>query len=230
MRIDKLLSSQKYGSRSQLKQDIKNGKVKVNDQIINHSDMKIDPLNDIILYDEQKVFYQEYVYLMLNKPAGLVSATSDNYHQVVVSLIKEPFSRFDLKIAGRLDLDVSGLLVLSNDGQFIHDVTNPKKDIDKEYEVILDRLITPQDINDLLNGVNIKDGNNQIYTAKALNIKVKEDLVYLTISEGKFHQVKRMFKALNLEVVKLKRIRIGKLVLGDLAIGDYQEISKSDIL
>ncbi|HHT55457.1 MAG TPA: rRNA pseudouridine synthase, partial [Acholeplasma sp.] len=213
MRIDRFLSNLKYGSRSEMTKAVKKGLVKVNDKIITDSHLKIDPNKDIIHFNDELVSYYDIINIMIYKPIGYLSANKDNLHKVVLDLIEDNYKRLDLKIAGRLDLDSEGLLILTTSGKFAHFITSPNNKINKVYEVILDNDITNYEM--LLEGVLIKDGKNEEYLAKALDIKKVEDKKYLiTLDEGKFHQVKRMFLALNTKVINLKRISIGNLKLG----------------
>src|SRR5690554_6514487 len=228
MRIDRFLSNLKYGSRSEMTKAIKNGLVKINGNVITNSHIKIDPNKDIIHFNDELVYYYDIINIMIYKPIGYLSANKDNLHKVVLDLIEDNYKRLDLKIAGRLDLDSEGLLILTTSGKFAHFITSPNNKINKVYEVILDNDITNYEI--LLEGVLIKDGKNEEYLAKALDIKKVEDKKYLiTLDEGKFHQVKRMFLALNTKVINLKRISIGNLKLGNLKPGEYITFKKEEL-
>ena len=228
IRLDKFLSNLKYGSRSEVVYLINQGLVKIDDKVIEKADLKFDPNKNRVYVNDNEVFYQEQIILALNKPINFLSANSDNLHQTVFELIDNPYNRFDLKIAGRLDLDAQGLLILTNDGQLVHKITSPNSRVVKKYEVLLDKPFTDAQI--LLKGISIKDKNNDLYLAKALNISVCDKIVIIDIDEGKFHQVKRMFKEVGYEVLSLKRIQIGKLSLDDLDEGKYKEVKESDIL
>ena len=228
MRIDRFLSNLKYGSRSEMTKAVKKGLVKVNDKIITDSHLKIDPNKDIIHFNDELVSYYDIINIMIYKPIGYLSANKDNLHKVVLDLIEDNYKRLDLKIAGRLDLDSEGLLILTTSGKFAHFITSPNNKINKVYEVILDNDITNYEM--LLEGVLIKDGKNEEYLAKALDIKKVEDKKYLiTLDEGKFHQVKRMFLALNSKVINLKRIQVGNLKLGNLKPGEYITFKKEEL-
>ncbi|MCR1809400.1 pseudouridine synthase [Haploplasma modicum] len=229
MRIDKFLSNLKYGSRSNIGTDIKKGLVKINDKIITDSHFKVNPLKDKVFYNNILVPYFKNLNLMIYKPVGYLSANTDNLHEVVVSLIKDPFDKYDLKIAGRLDLDSEGLLILTNIGSFAHKITSPNSKIAKIYEVKTDN--TNLNYEKMLDGVIIKDKDNVDFLAKSLKIiKIGDNLFEITIDEGKFHQVKRMFKALEMNVINLKRIQIGKLKLGDLKPGEYRMFDEDELL
>lgn len=229
MRIDKYLSNLKYGSRTEVNKYIKDGLVKVNNKIINNGRYKINFDLDKIYFNNEEVIYYKEVNIVLNKPEGYLSANKDEVHKVSVDLIKEPYNRYDLKIAGRLDLNTTGILILTSNGKFAHKLTSPNSEIEKEYEVIIDKEIN--NYNELLNGVNIKDGKGNEYLAKALKVeKINNKTFNIVINEGKYHQVRRMFLYLGANVIKLKRIRYGKLTLGNLKESEYKLFKREDIL
>lgn len=228
MRLDKFLSNLKYGSRSDVSKDIKKGLVKVNNNIITNSHYKIDEVNDLVYFNDELVIYREIVNLIVNKPKGYLSANKDEMHDVVISLLKHPYDKFDFKIAGRLDLDSEGLLILTTSGSLVNEITNPNKKVPKTY--LVNTLTDIENYKNLLEGVIIKDGKGDDYLAKALNIeRISNSYYQIVIDEGKFHQVKRMFRALDTEVTNLKRIKIGNLELNDLELGNYREFEKDDI-
>ncbi|MDY0277502.1 MAG: pseudouridine synthase [Acholeplasma sp.] len=231
MRIDKLLGNLKYGSRKEIKDLARKNSIKVNGIVINDSSITVDPVCDKIEINDQMVFYKDSIHLMINKPKNYLSANHDGYHKTVIDLIKEPYSRFDLKIAGRLDIDSIGLIILTTDGNFVHQITSPNSNVAKTYEVILEKSIQQSDIEKLIEGVIIKDGNNQEFFSKAIKIEqLEEKKCLIVIDEGKFHQVKRMFEAVKNKVIELKRIKIGNLELNDLEEGKYIEFSKEELL
>ena len=228
MRLDKLLSNLKYGSRNDIKALVKKKAIRVNDTIIKDSGMNIDPDNDKVYIDDEPIFIKENIYLMLHKPSGYICANKDGLHKTVIELIKEPYNRYDLIIVGRLDIDTEGLLLLTNDGLWAHKIITPKNLHYKKYFVKLKNELKDYDC--LLEGVEILDGNNELYkTKKAYITKISDYECYISICEGKFHQVKRMFEYINNKVIYLKRVEIANLSLGDLALGKYKEINKSDI-
>lgn len=229
MRLDKFLSNLKYGSRKSIKESIKKRLVSVNGNIVIKEDYQINPSIDQVYFESQLVYYKENLTLAINKPKNYLSATKDNKHLVVTSLLLAPYDRFDFIIAGRLDVDSTGLLILTTDGSLAHKIKNPNNNINKTYEVILDKPFET-DPSVLLNGVTIKDDWNNDYLAKAQNIIVYDKMVHITITSGKFHQVKRMFRSLDYQVLQLKRIKIGKLNLEDLELGKYKEVVEGDIL
>ena len=228
MRIDRHLSNLKYGTRSEMTKAIKSGLVKVNDKVITNSHSKIDPNKDIIYFNDELVYYYDIINIMIYKPVGYLSANKDNMHKVVVDLIEDKYKRLDLKIAGRLDLDSEGLLILTTSGSYAHFITSPNNKINKVYEVITEDDI--DNYNLLLEGVVVKDGKSEEYLAKAIDIKkITNNKYEITIDEGKFHQVKRMFLALNTKVLNLKRIQIGNLNLGNLQPGEYITFEKGEL-
>lgn len=227
MRIDKFLSNLKYGSRSEIKQFLKDHEVKVDDLRVFIPSFEVDPNQEKVFIDHESVFYKYPIYLKIHKPKGYLSANHDSMHPCVTDLLKEPYDRFDFAIAGRLDLDAEGLMILSTDGAFAHQITMPKSHVPKIYEVELEEPFEADET--LLKGVIIKDGKNQEYLAKALTIESEGKIVRITIDEGKFHQVKRMFQTTGHLVLKLKRIQIGNLKLGDLPVGCYEPFEKEEI-
>ncbi|MBN3491169.1 rRNA pseudouridine synthase [Acholeplasma equirhinis] len=228
MRLDKILSNLKYGSRTEIKTLIKRGLISVNEKIVKHADMQIDPNKDQIVVDQETVFYKETIILAMHKPAGYLSANQDKNDPVVIDLIKKPYDRFDFKIAGRLDKDTEGLLILTTDGEIQHEITHPKKHLDKVYEATLDLDFTEAAKLQLLEGVELKDPDGKIYFTNAKKLNYNSNKVEITIDEGKFHQVKKMFESVGFKVTYLKRIQIGELKL-DLEKGTYKEIVLSDI-
>jgi len=228
MRIDKLLSNLKYGSRKDIEKIIKQKRVVVNGELCTTGKDKVDPKNDEIYLDGEVVFYDESILLMMYKPAGYVSANHDDLHPTVFDFIVEPYDRFDLNIAGRLDIDTEGLLLLTNDGQLLHEIIHPKKNVYKEYLVEVARSF---DLACLLKPMEIQDGNGAPYRPMRPMIqKIDETHFYLKIKEGKFHQVKRMVEQCGSEVMSLKRTKVGHLSLGDqMKPGDIVEVDLSQI-
>ena len=227
MRVDKVLSNLKYGSRKEIKEIVSSGYVKVNNKVITNSAYKVSYDDEIFIYD-MKVYFKEYVIIALNKPKGYLSASYDRCDLYVNMLIGEPYNRYDLKIAGRLDKDAEGLLILSNDGNLIHEVTSPNYKVPKTYEVLLDKEFN--EIDKLNEGVIILDDKNKEYFAKPIELYKDNEFVYITITEGKFHQVKRMFLYFGYEVINLKRIKIGKYHLDNLKDDIIKEIRRDDLL
>ncbi|NBK97212.1 MAG: rRNA pseudouridine synthase [Erysipelotrichia bacterium] len=226
MRLDKFLAHANFGTRKEVKKMIRLGWVSVNGKTIKNDDYKIEETKDIVCVDEVEVQYQQFYYLMLNKPSGYVSATIDDRYPTVLDLIEEDFA-LDLFPVGRLDLDSEGLLLLSNDGALSHELLAPKKHVDKEYYVELRTPYSEEDIKKLEAGVAI---NEQEVCKEAKVTRIDENKMYLIIQEGKFHQVKRMMHAIDNEVTYLKRVRMGSLVLDEtLALGQYRMLSDEEI-
>lgn len=229
MRLDKFLSNLKYGSRREIQKIVKDGYVTVNDEVILNPNTKIDAAKDSVYIFDELVFYREELTLALNKPEGYVSANIDNVYMTVMDLLEYPYTNFDFKIAGRLDVDSTGLVIITTNGPLAHQITSPNSNLSKLYVVTTD--VDTDNYKKLEDGVIIKDGKGLEFRAKAINVtKLDECLFEIEISEGKFHQVKRMFEAINLTVTSLKRTKIGKLELGDLEEGTFIEVDKDMIL
>ncbi|MBO5337912.1 MAG: rRNA pseudouridine synthase [Lachnospiraceae bacterium] len=225
MRLDKFLCEMNVGTRSQVKDYIRKGMVTVNEQIVKKPEEKIEPSTDVIAFQGERIAYQQYYYYMLNKPAGVVSATKDNMDKTVLELIAT--KRNDIFPVGRLDKDTEGLLLLTNDGALAHNMLSPKKHVDKTYLVTIKKELNADEIAALEQGVDIGDDK---LTAPAKVEILDEAHMYLTIHEGRFHQVKRMLKAVNNEVLGLKRIRFGALFLDErLAPGEYRELTSQEV-
>ena len=225
MRIDKLLSNMKYGTRKEVGKSIKKGYLKINGKVVKDNSFKVNPIEDNVVFHDEIVVYKENILLMLNKPKGYVSANYDALHPTVLDLIDEPYSRLDLKIAGRLDIDTEGLLLLTDSGEMIHNLISPKKDVYKKYFV---RTKEPFDPTKLLWDFEILDGKNQPFKPLTPIVeKLTDNEFYLSIKEGKFHQVKRMVAHFNNEVTYLKRVSVGDIILDEeLKLGEYKEIKK----
>ncbi|MBO6047748.1 MAG: rRNA pseudouridine synthase [Erysipelotrichaceae bacterium] len=225
MRIDKLLAHAGYGTRNDVKKLLKSGVVTLNGQIIKSAKQQVDENKDLIKVDQEEVVFTQNVYYMLNKPQGYVSATTDLLHPVVTDLIDDVHELFPV---GRLDIDTEGLLLLTNDGQFAHHLTSPRHHIDKIYEAIIDQEIDDSDINAFKEGIELED-----FTCQSADLKVidaDKNLVQVTIQEGKYHQVKRMFQSRGKEVLYLRRIQIGPLKLdSNLASGEYRLLTSTEI-
>ena len=222
-RIDKILSNLGYGSRSEIKKYCKQGSVVVNGSEVSNPGTQVDTENDEILFNGEEVIYREYIYLMMNKPDGYISATTDKYDPTVLDLIDLSYLAFEPFPVGRLDKDTEGLLVLTNDGKLSHRVLSPKKHVPKTYYAKIDGVVTEEDVEAFLEGVVLDDGYKTM--PSQLNILKSDDEseIELTIHEGKFHQVKRMFESVGKKVVYLKRLSMGNLKLDDsLELGEYR--------
>jgi 16S rRNA pseudouridine516 synthase len=225
MRLDKLLCHMKKGSRSQIKKDLKAGLVTVNGIVVEKPDYNVDEQHDTICYQGVPCLYEKYVYYMLHKPAGVVSATEDKKDKTVTELLRAE-GRDDLFPVGRLDKDTEGLLLLTNDGELAHALLSPKRHVEKEYECKLAHHLNELQIEQLQQGVDI--GEKQ--PTRPAKVQVTADGIRLTITEGKYHQVKRMLQAVDNEVTYLKRIRMGSLVLDEqLNKGAYRRLHREEI-
>ncbi|MCC0735921.1 rRNA pseudouridine synthase [Clostridioides sp. ZZV14-6009] len=229
-RIDKILSNLGYGSRSEIKKYCKQGSVVVNGSEASNPGTQVDTENDEILFNGEEVVYREYIYLMMNKPDGYISATTDKYDPTVLDLIDVSYLAFEPFPVGRLDKDTEGLLVLTNDGKLSHRVLSPKKHVPKIYYAKIDGIVTEKDIEAFAEGVVLDDG----YKTMASQLKIlksdEESEIELTIHEGKFHQVKRMFESVDKKVVYLKRLSMGNLKLDEsLELGEYRELTDEEV-
>lgn len=224
-RLDKFLCDKKIGTRSQVKVLIQKGLVTVNDEVVRKADVKVSETDEICCQGES-LSSEEFGYFMLNKPAGLISATEDPSKQTVIDLFKdEPYK--NLYPVGRLDKDTEGLLLITNDGPLGHKLLSPKKHVPKTYYAKLSHGLSKEDIDVLENGVDIGEKNLTL----PAKIEILEEMaVHITITEGKFHQVKRMFEAVNNQVVYLKRISMGSLRLDEtLKLGEYRALTEEEL-
>lgn len=224
MRLDKLLSECTPMSRKEIKLLVKQGAVAVNGVTAKSPDMKTDEKKDTITVSGEPVEYKKYIYLMMNKPKGYVSATEDKYYPVVTELLPEKYRHYAPFCAGRLDIDTEGLLILTNDGEYAHKMTSPKKEVYKKYFAVLDKPADISDIDVFAEGIALND-----FTARPARLEICQNPheVYISICEGKFHQVKRMCAYVGKEVMYLKRISIGDIVLDDtLKPGQVKEITE----
>ncbi|MCI6272951.1 MAG: pseudouridine synthase [Erysipelotrichaceae bacterium] len=222
-RIDKILANKGFGSRKEVKKIIKEKRVYVNEILVLKDDLKISE-NDLIQIDDIKFKYNEFVYIMLNKPNGVISSTFDTIHQTVLDLIDDKTK--GLFPVGRLDIDTEGLCLISNDGILAHNLLSNKKHVEKVYEVHTLNELSLDDIKKIENGLKI-DNDEICLPAKIINVN---NYYELSICEGKYHQIKRMMLALNNEVTYLKRIKMGKLILDPkLSLGEYRYLSEEEI-
>ena len=230
MRVDKLLSNVGVASRAELKKYCKQGLISVNGKVINNPGVQVDSESDDIRFNGEKIVYREFVYIMLNKPDGYISATFDKYDPIVLDLIDQSYLVFEPFPVGRLDKDTEGLLVLTNDGQLAHRVLSPKKHVPKTYYAKIQGKVTEEDILAFEKGVILDEGYETM--PSQLKILKSDDMseIELTIHEGKFHQVKRMFESVGKKVVYLKRLSMGKLMLDEnLGLGEYRELTDEEV-
>ena len=228
----KFLANSGIGTRKEVKELLKKRLIKVNDEIVKDGKIHVDENEDTVKYKDEIISYKKFVYIMLNKPNGVISATEDKVHKTVIDLLGDEYRTFEVFPVGRLDIDTEGLLLLTNDGVLSHNLLSPNKHVDKKYYVELEKLLTKMDIDKLEKGVELKN-----FTTKDAKVEIIENgeesdkiRVYITISEGKFHQVKRMFKAVGNEVKYLKRVKIGTLSLDEnLKLGEYRELTEDEL-
>ena len=226
IRLDKYLADMGLGTRSQVKDIIKKGKININGIVVKDSNLKVDSDKDEIYYEGNPIVYAEFEYYMLNKPAGVISASNDKKQKTVINLI-ETRKRNDLFPVGRLDKDTEGLLLISNDGELSHNLLSPKKHVDKTYYVELDLPLSDEKAKEVCDGVYIE---KDVKSLPAKLERIDERKVYLTIHEGKFHQVKKMFHAVGCEVTYLKRVTFGSLKLDEnLGLGEYRPLTMEEI-
>ena len=231
MRLDKYLAEMGVGTRQEVKKQIRQGKAAVNGTVVKAADTKIDETSDEVTIGGQNISYVSYEYYMLNKPAGVVSATEDRRDTTVIDLIKEK-KRKDLFPVGRLDKDTEGLLLITNDGDLAHRLLAPKKHVDKVYYAKIDGMVTEEDVKRFAEGIDIGAEEEEMTRPAKLDImkSAEESEIRLTIHEGKFHQVKRMFLAVGKEVTYLKRERMGTLCLDEnLKPGEYRLLTEEEI-
>ncbi len=228
IRLDKYLADMGLGTRTEVKKDIKKGRISVNGEIIKSPDYKIDTQTDAVLADGKEIAYEELVYYMLNKPQGVVSATEDRRDKTVLDLISEK-KRKDLFPVGRLDKDTEGLLLITNDGELAHNLLAPKKHVDKKYFVRLKAPLSEENRKRLEEGVDIGEDKLTL-PAQVFVLNQERDEAEIIIREGKFHQIKRMFHAVGNEVVFLKRLSMGSLVLDEALLpGEYRLLTPQEI-
>ena len=227
IRLDKFLCEMEIGTRSQVKDIVKKGMVSVDGEVIKKADYKFDEAAAKVCVNGKELSYQKFYYYMLNKPQGVVSATTDNHDKTVLDLLKDAPGK-DLFPVGRLDKDTEGLLLITNDGELSHNLLSPKKHVDKTYLVETKEFVTEEMILKLEQGVDI--GEEKLTLPAKVN-QLEDKKIELTITEGKFHQVKRMLKAVENEVVYLKRLSMGSLTLDEeLPLGEYRSLTEGEIL
>lgn len=233
MRIDKLLAHSGLGTRKEVKKLLKSSIIEINGEIVKDPKTQVDPDQDEIKIAGDPLDYQEFVYFMLNKPAGVISATEDVMHETVLDLLELSDIVQEPHPVGRLDIDTEGLLLLTNDGGLTHRLLSPKHHVDKTYLAEIEGIVTDEDVAAFRKGVELDDGY-QTMPAELKVLAVDEESqtsnIEITIQEGKFHQVKRMFHAVGKEVLYLKRLSMGPLTLDPhLELGAYRECTKEEI-
>ncbi|MDO5089070.1 MAG: pseudouridine synthase [Leptotrichiaceae bacterium] len=241
MRLDRFLANSGTGTRKEVKEILKKRKIKVNGSIITDGSIHIDENRDIIEYNDKRILYRPFVYIMMNKPSGVISATEDKEHNTVTELLGDEYRTYSVFPVGRLDIDTEGLLILTNDGILAHNLLSPVKHVEKKYYAELKKPLSSAEMEKLENGIELENGtvtknakveiteSSDFATDNSENGKIQEK-VYITITEGKYHQVKRMFKAVNNKVLYLKRVRMGDLELDKtLKIGEYRELTEKEV-
>lgn len=228
-RLDKIISSVCEVSRKDARAVISKGRVAVDGKVLRDSSLRIDTDNCEFIVDGEKRTYKSFVYIMLNKPQGILSASNDKSRKTVVDIVKRKFNRNGLFPVGRLDKDTTGLLIVTDDGDFGHRVISPKSNIEKEYVAFVDKPITDEDIALLEKGVTLADGN----VCRPAKIKLLSDdrlNLSIIITEGKYHEIKRMLGVVGAGVCTLHRIRIGGLTLdSSFSQGDFKEMTSEEI-
>ena len=228
IRLDKFLADMGLGTRSEVKKEIHKGQVRVNGIPERSPEYKLDIQKDLVEVNGRQISYAQQEYYMLNKPAGVVSATEDKKDMTVLDLIQEK-QRKDLFPVGRLDKDTEGLLLITNDGLLAHQLLSPKKHVKKTYFVRVENPVSPEDIKILEEGVDIGEEKRTL-PAEISCLSPEKNSLCLTIKEGKFHQIKRMFQAVDNKVLYLKRLSMGSLTLDEtLAPGEYRPLTKEEI-
>lgn len=235
IRIDKLLAHMGLGSRSEIKRAVKQGKVAVNGKAVKDSGLIVDPDVHEVAYEGKRVVYKEVVYLMLNKPPGVISATEDGRERTVIDLLAPEDRILAPFPVGRLDKDTVGLLLLTNDGQLAHELLSPRKHVDKTYIAHVLGDVGERDQQQFADGVTLDDGYVTMPAVLSIESKEQRDddvvsTISLTIKEGKFHQVKRMFESVGKKVIFLKRVSMGPLQLDHkLPEGSYRELTEEEV-
>ncbi len=225
MRLDKFFSSQKILSRRECESVLKKGRVAVNGLTVKKGDFKIEPDKDEITLDGKVITYQKYAYMLVNKPIGVVSATEDGRDKTVLDLLPDEFKKLGLFPCGRLDKDTTGLVVLTNDGVSAHNALSPKKHVEKKYYFETADSYSEEDVSAITAGLELKDG----YVTKPCKIeRLGENCGYIYLTEGKYHEIKRLFGARGNKITSLKRIAFGALTLGDLKEGEWRYMTEEE--
>jgi 16S rRNA pseudouridine516 synthase len=225
-----MLANLGYGSRKEVKQLLKSGAVKVDGSVVKDAKQHVDTDNQTITLNGETIEYKEFIYLMMNKPQDVLSATEDSSQETVIDLLELGDQVYEPFPVGRLDKDTEGLLLITNDGQLAHRLLSPKKHVPKTYFAVIEGEVTEEDVKAFAAGVTLDDG----YETKPGELHILKSGVMsdieLTITEGKFHQVKRMFEAVGKRVVYLKRISMGPLPLDEtLELGEYRELTDEEV-
>jgi len=231
MRLDKCLADCGLGTRSEVKSLLKAKRITVNGKVVNNGKVQVNPETDEILFDGEKIQYEEFVYIMMNKPKGVVSATEDNLHKTVLDLIDPLYFKKRVFPVGRLDIDTHGLLLLTNDGELAHRLLSPKKHVTKIYQARVEGVMTEEDAVAFEKGIVLSDGTECMPARlDILSTTQDESIVQIHLKEGKFHQVKRMVKACGKTVVDLQRLTMGPLKFDEsLALGESRPLTEEEL-
>ncbi len=230
MRLDKYLCETGFGTRSQVKDLLKKGQVMVNGEVVKKPELKINETTDQILCQGKKASYQKNIYLMLHKPAGVVSATEDNREKTVLDLVRPEDRKNSLFPVGRLDKDTEGLLLLTDDGELAHRLLSPKKHVDKTYFAKIDGQVTEEHVKQFREGLDIGDEKKTLPAVLTILLSGPVSEIEVTIHEGRFHQIKRMFEAVGCKVTYLKRLSMGSLVLDEtLPPEEYRPLTEAEL-
>jgi 16S rRNA pseudouridine516 synthase len=229
-RIDKVLANMGYGTRKEVKALVKSGEISVNGEKVKDPGQHVAPETDEIFVGDKRLLYRKYVYIMMNKPQGVISATEDNYDKTVIDLLEDSLKNFEPAPVGRLDKDTEGLLLITNDGELNHMLLSPKKHVPKKYYAQIDGEVTEEDVLEFKEGVILEDGYKTMPGELKIIKADSSSEIELIIHEGKFHQVKRMFEAVGKKVTFLKRTEMGSLILDPvLKTGEYRELTLEEL-
>lgn len=230
MRLDKYLAHSGFGTRKEVKQLLKKGVVSVNQSINKDAKAQINTESDLVYVHGECVDYHSTIYIMLNKPKGVITATEDNFQSTVIDLLDEEDQSRSPFPVGRLDKDTEGLLLITNDGKLAHKLLSPRHHVPKTYTAVIEGLVTEEDISHFSEGVLLDDGYKTKPAQLVINHSADYSNITLTITEGKFHQVKRMFQAVGKRVLELKRIQMGSLTLDEsLKPGEYRRLTEEEL-
>ena len=230
MRIDKCLADCGLGTRSEVKSLLKAKRITVNGSVVTNGKVQVNPNEDEIQFDGNKIVYEEFVYVMMNKPKGVVSATEDNLHKTVLDLVDPIYAKKGVFPVGRLDIDTHGLLLLTNDGELAHQLLSPKKHVTKIYRARVEGVMTAEDAIAFEKGIVLSDGTKCLPAKlEVLLVEKEESIVHIHLNEGKFHQVKKMVQACGKKVVDLQRLTMGPLHLDKtLALGESRPLTQQE--
>ena len=231
MRLDKCLADCGLGTRSEVKSLLKAKRITVNGKVATNGKVQVNPETDDIMFDGEKIQYEEFVYIIMNKPKGVVSATEDNLHKTVLDLIDPLYFKKGVFPVGRLDIDTHGLLLLTNDGELAHRLLSPKKHVTKIYQARVEGVMTAEDVTAFEKGIVLSDGTECMPARLDILSTTQDELVVqIHLKEGKFHQVKRMVKACGKTVVDLQRLTMGPLKLDEsLALGESRPLTEEEL-